>query len=85
MLTREEIFDWANTERRIRERALEILTAYYHPKKSQIIGITKIQKIGQSFLIDWIVNSLPADDIKEMPSIRVHLMDFCDKDFKYAA
>ena len=83
MLTQEELFEWAYTERRIRERAMEILVRYFMPSKSQIVGITKIQKHGSSFIIDWIVNSLPADDIKEMPPIRVNFKDFCDKDFRY--
>ena len=83
MLTPEQIYEWAFLEREIRNRALEILIEYVHPKKSQIVGITNIKKHSNSFIIEWVINSLPSDEIKEMPPVRVHVHDFCDPNFKY--
>lgn len=83
MLTPEQIHEWAFLEREIRNRAWEILIEYAHPKKSQIVGITNIKRHSNSFIIEWVINSLPSDEIKEMPPVRVHFHDFCDPNFKY--
>lgn len=83
MLTSEQIYEWAFLEREIRNRAWEILIEYVHPKKSEIVGITNIKKHSNSFIIEWVINSLPSDEIKEMPPIRVNVQDFCDPNFKY--
>lgn len=83
MLTPEQIYEWAFLEREIRNRALEILLEYVRPKKSEIVGITNIKKHSNSFIIEWVINSLPSDEIKEMPPVRVHVHDFCDPNFKY--